>query len=110
MNEQDKEFIREVIRETILELKKGGLLRDANDIAYSEANALLRGYYRQGESDKAIADALKKVQADPYFKIIPLYFSYGYTIEDIAEVFDVEVSTISRNKKRLCLAVYNLIR
>ena len=35
---------------------------------------------------------------------------YDRAIERIAEVFGVEVSTITRNKKRLCLAIYNSIQ
>ena len=51
--------------------------------------------------------ALEAIEGDPYAKIIPLYFDYDYKIEELAEQFDCEISTISRNKKRLSLAIYD---
>ena len=109
MNEQDKRFVQEIVNETIRQLKRNGLLKSVTDMAYHEATVMLKNYYKNYEQDKAITAALKKIESDPYFKIIPLYFSYGYTIEELAEYYDVEISTISRNKKRLSLNVYNLI-
>ena len=109
MNEQDKIFIKEIVRETIKELKRSGMLKNVSDMAYSEATALLRSYYKKGENNKAVAKALKEIEHDTYYKIIPLYFRYGYTVEEISEVFDVEPSTITRNKKRLCLTIYEKI-
>ena len=109
ISEHDKELIQATVQETIKQLKRSGLLRSVTDLAYHEATAMLREHYRDGENNTAVAAALKEVESDKYFKIIPLYFNYGYTIEEIAEVFDVEISTISRNKKRLSLNIYNLI-
>lgn len=110
MNDQDRQFIREIVSETIRELKRTGLLKSVSDLAYVEVSELLKGYYDDGERDRTITDALTAIRDDSYFKIIPLYFSYGYTIERIAEVFDVEISTITRNKKRLCLDVWARIQ
>lgn len=107
MDSRDKELIREIVNETIKELMRNGMLKSVSDMAYSEITDILKGYYDTGETDKSISKVLEAVSGDPYFKIIPLYFSYGYTIEEIAEAFDVEISTISRNKKRLCLDIYN---
>ena len=109
MNSHEKELIQATVEETIRQLKRNGLLKNVTDLAYHEATAMLREHYKDGENNVAVAAALKEVEADHYFKIIPLYFRYGYTIEEIAEVFDVEISTISRNKKRLSLNIYNLI-
>ena len=102
--------IRAVVRITIEELKRGGLLKGFADIAYTEAASLLQAYYEGGETDPEIRSAIDGLKDDAYFKIIPLYFSYGYTIERIAELFKVEISTITRNKKRLCLAIYNAVQ
>lgn len=109
MTEIDQASIENIVRETIRQLKKGGLLKDAKDIAYHEITARLRQFYKDGETDQEITDALRKVEEDPYYKILPLYFRYGYTIEAIAETFDVEVSTISRNKKRLSLKIHEIL-
>lgn len=107
MNEKQ---IKMIVRETIEELKRNGMLKTYNELAYSEISAILAAYYDDGETDSEIRSAIEKTEGDPYYKIIPLYFSYKYTIEKIAEVFDVEISTITRNKKRLCLQIYNAIQ
>ena len=45
--------------------------------------------------------ALNMLKDDPYFEIIRMKYFEGKTREEIAEHFDVDVSTISRNKNRL---------
>ena len=109
MNDRDRELIQATVNETIRQLKRNGLLKSVTDLAYHDATAVLKRHYADGESNAAVASALQELSDDPYYKIIPLYFSYNYTIEEIAEYFDVEISTISRNKKRLSLEFYNLI-
>lgn len=108
--ELDKALIREIVRETVEELKRSGILKSLNEFAYAEVTSILTSYYNDGESDPVIRKALEEIESDTYYKIIPLYFDYKYTLEKIAEVFDVDVTTITRNKKRLCLAVYNSIQ
>jgi hypothetical protein len=48
-----------------------------------------------------IDNAIKMLRNDPYYEIIGLKYLEGKSREDIAEYFDVDVSTISRNKNRL---------
>ena len=45
--------------------------------------------------------ALKSIENDPYYKVIELIFWQHETREHIAEIFDVEVKTVTRNKNRL---------
>lgn len=108
--EIDKAMIREIVRETVEELKRSGILKTINEFAYAEVTSILTSYYKDGQSDPVIRKALEDIETDTYYNIIPLYFDYNYTLEKIAEVLDVDVTTISRNKKRLCLAVYNAIQ
>lgn len=50
----------------------------------------------------SVIDAvLESIKDDPYFEIIRMKYFEGKTREEIAEHFDVDVSTISRNKNRL---------
>lgn len=106
MNESE---VRKIVIQTIQELKRSGLLRSASDLNYTEVSSVLTAYYDTGEQDKIIRRAIESIKGDAYYKIIPLYYSYGYTIERIAEELGVEVSTIVRNKKRLCLKIYEQI-
>ncbi len=109
MSGADRELIETIVNETIRQLRRDGLLKDARDIAYHEITATLRQYYKDGESDPEITEAIRRLGKDPYIKILPLFFRYGYTIEAIAETLDVEPRTISRNKKRLSLRIYELL-
>ena len=45
--------------------------------------------------------ALSKIYNDKYYDLIRLRYFEGKTREEIAEYFDVDVATISRNKNRL---------
>lgn len=110
MNEKDRQFVLEVVRLTIAELQRAGMLKEVKDNAYSEADKTLRRYYEKGESDPAVKAALATLEDDRYFKIIPLFYGFGYTIDEIADGMEVEASTVSRNKKRLCLEVYKLMQ
>lgn len=108
--DQIVQIIKQTVGETIGQLRKQGLLRSASDLSYRKASEMLSSYYAEdGERRRDVTEALKEFERDKYIKIIPLYYYYHYTLEEIAEEFDVEVSTISRNKKRLALAIYNRI-
>jgi hypothetical protein len=48
-----------------------------------------------------IDSRLYKMQNDPYYKIIPLRYFQGCTLEDIGVELSCDTSTISRNKNRL---------
>lgn len=50
---------------------------------------------------RIIDAALDSLEDDPYFDIIRMKYFEGSTREEIAEYFDVDASTISRNKNRL---------
>lgn len=107
MNAEQKKLIKQIVKETIAELRRAGMLKDGEELAYSEISEILKSFYQNGQNDEKIKAALVGLEGDRYFKIIPLYYSYGYTLEDIAEVFDVDLTTITRNKKRLCLEIFN---
>ena len=109
MTEVERKYVKEIVQETVRQLGKIGALKSVEKMAYKDASARIRQHFDNGENDAAVQSALKKIEKDKYYKVILLSFSYGYTIEEIAEALNVEVSTISRNKKRLCLQVYNLL-
>lgn len=106
MDDEIKEYIDIAVRRTINELKKSGLMRDTNNALYDEATEILSNYYETGKNEASITYAIQSMRFDPYYRIIPLYFERGYKLESIAEELGVDVSTIVRNKKRLCLEIY----
>ena len=98
--------IKRIVKETVKELLRSGALLSNNETAYREVSLILYSYYDNGATDQEITAILDNYKSDPYFKIIPLFFDFRYTIESIAQECSVEPSTITRNKKRLCLAIY----
>jgi len=50
---------------------------------------------------RIIDNAIDMLKDDPYFDIIRMKYFEGKTREEMAEYYDVDVSTISRNKNRL---------
>lgn len=50
---------------------------------------------------KLIDDALDSISNDSYFEIIRLKYFEKQTREDIADYFDCDIKTVSRNKNRL---------
>lgn len=103
------EEIKKIVSEVLDELIKRDMLRPSDKIAYSNVSDRLYEFYESGAKDYDVQTALKKIEADPYFMLIPLYFSELKTIDQLAEIFGVEVSTITRNKKRLCLAIHSTL-
>lgn len=102
----EKDDVKEIVKETIAELLRQDRIKE-ND--YFEATQLIADYYA-GRGTPETAQAIKAVSKDAYFKIIPSQFRDGKTIEQLAIAFDCEISTISRNKKRLCLEILRRAR
>lgn len=100
-------YIDLAIQKTISEYKRSGLLRESRDVSYSDACEVLADYYANGKKDTRVTYAIQGQRFDPYFLIIPLFYEEKKTIESIAEKMGVDISTIVRNKKRLCLQIYD---
>ena len=99
--------IRNIVKATINELKRSGYFKRLDDIAYSEISLRLTEYFKNPDSDPEMAQALESIRGDRYYRIITLYYRDHLTIDWIAEEFNCEISTITRNKKRLCLKIYH---
>ena len=110
MNEMSEAEIKSVVKKTVQEMMRNGLLKRADDVAYSEISSRLFEYYKAPERDPQLGAALEKVKKDYYFKIIQLYYGKRNTIDQLAEEFQCEISTITRNKKRLCLKLYLMLQ
>ena len=104
-----KSIIDLTVQRTVKELKRKRMLKETDNIVYSDASEILTNYYRSGKVEATITYAIQGLRFDPYFRILPMYFEEGKTIEQIAEILDVDARTIARNKKRLLLSIYNEI-
>ena len=75
MDRQNDDQIREIIKstvvETVRELRKNGLLKRSDDVAYAEISERLFEYYRAPEKDPAMEAALEKISGD--FTAIKMY-------------------------------------
>lgn len=100
-----KEEIKEIVELTVKAIKREGMTKDFKEIIYRETSGMLREHFNNQYSEK-VARAMDELKTDPYYMIIPMYYGKRMTHEQIAEKLAVEVSTITRNKKRLCAEIY----
>lgn len=104
-------------KDQIKELKKHGLKRQSKSITkYGAGSGEVKTEQEKLENKieaiesaiddteqyiKIIDDALDKLKNDKFYEIIPMKYFKGMTHEEIGEVFEVDTSTIGRNKNRL---------
>lgn len=105
------EIVAGTVRETIKQLRKSGMMRSWNDGAYQEIGSRLASYYR-GTEDKEMDAALDRLAAEEpdYFGILPEYYREKTKIEDIGPLIGCDRSTVLRQKKRLCLRLFQLLQ
>lgn len=96
----NKKEIRIVVEETIAALRSEGLLKSAD--SYSRVRDLLRRAGKTGIMDSDLSSVLDEIKDDYYFEVLRMNYFGGMTLEQIAEVYDKDVTTIARNKRRLC--------
>lgn len=103
----DETEVKRIVQLTILELKQQELLQDVESAAYKEISERLTRFFTPLDAqDDDLAQALEHIKNDKYRHILWMFYRDGYTVEDIAERLNVDVRTVSRNKKRLCLEIY----
>ena len=105
-----QEQIREIVKITLDELTQRKLLK-VDNVAYMTLLKLVSEQltnYFNGESND-VFKVLKQLSDDPYIDVIFLHYRDGKTLEWIAEYFEVDVSTIKRNKKRLIIKIAELL-
>lgn len=102
------EEIKKVVRMTVKAMKKEGMTKEFSDVMFEEMSKKLFYHFNEGYSED-IAKALNDIKTDIYYSIIPMYYGKRMTHETIAEKMGVEVSTITRNKKRLCIEIYRML-
>ena len=104
----DEADVKRIVQITIQELKRQELLKDAERVAYEEISERLKRFFTplSGQDDD-LAEVLEQLKSDKYRHILWMFYRDHYTVEEIAERLNVDVRTVSRNKKRLCLEIYS---
>ena len=102
-----KDAIKRIVEETIHELLGCEMIKYSDMIIYEKMNERLREHFKN--PDPAISLALEELKDAPYISIIEDYYKNGFTLEAIANDLDVEVRTVSRQKKSLCIKIYKMI-
>ena len=106
-------IIEKTVTETVTKLKLAGMLKDDTDTAYEKTEKLLKMYNDIKLTDNKIVPVLNRaldaIRDDEYFQIIELAYFENRSREYIAEYFDIEVSTVSRNKQRLVNRISRMI-
>lgn len=103
------EEIREIVKMTIEELLNDNALTDPFPRIKQIVEHELSLFFNSNGKTK-VGSVLNQLSDDEYIDLIFLYYRDNKTLEFIAEYFDRDITTISRNKRRLILAIYNLLK
>ena len=111
-----KQLIDLTVKQTVVELKRAGLIRENRLDSFKKTERILYEYpkfkkivteYKFEDMTitpkfvEMIENALQEVSDDPYFQIIELKYFKGWTHEQIAEYFDVQPAAISKQRTKL---------
>lgn len=102
-------YIDVAVEKAMQAMRKAGALKDMDDVNYANISYMLSDYYSNGEAVEKITKVLNSIKFDEYFEIIPMYYGDGMKIDEIAKRMEKDISTIVRNKKRLCLQIYTML-
>lgn len=101
----DRDLVEEVVKSTIRELRRNGMLKRYDDVIYYEASTRLFEYYRHPEADEETGEALAKLVEDEFYDILPMFYRDESKYNYIAMKLHCDISTVTRHKKRLALQV-----
>lgn len=102
-----REEVEEIIQITLSELVRKKLLKDPEAIVYKLiSHRLFQHWMPAANPDLQLEEVLKELEDDPYIYAILLFYRDRCTVETIAERMGVDVRTVSRNKKRLCIEIF----
>lgn len=105
---QIENIIDRTVKRAVQELKSSGFIKKQSEMIYKESSKRLYNFY-QGKEDPELERVLSDLGRDFYYEIIPLFYNDELTIEAIARHFNVDASTVTRNKKRLCIEIYEML-
>ncbi|MBO5921766.1 MAG: hypothetical protein J6S92_13655 [Oscillospiraceae bacterium] len=102
-----REEVSEVVQTTLSYLLRQKMLKKPDEIVYRMISERLFQHWMPATNpDLKLERILKELDADPYIFAVLLFYRDRCTVETIAERMGVDVRTVSRNKKRLCIEIY----
>ena len=101
------EYTKGIVAETINQLLSNSMIKYGDLVIYDRISERLREHYKKPEP--LISNALSQLIEHPYYDVLEMYYKKNMTLEAIAEEYDVDISTIVRNKKMLCIRIFKLI-
>lgn len=78
-----------------------GTTKDQEEIVKEQVKSIQRSINSTERCIQNIDDALKRIDSDEYAGIIKMRYLEGKSQEEIADYYEVNPSTVSRNKSRL---------
>ena len=106
-------IIEKSVKRAFKELKDKGALKSQTDLIYKDTSKLLRAYFADtfddADADPRLVNAIAQIRNDRFYSILPDFYGLGYTLDELSEKLRCDISTITRNKKRLCLEIYELM-
>lgn len=100
--------IKKIVNVTVNQLLKDNMLKYSDSVIYDKMSESLREYYVKGDNE-LLKLALDVVSTDPYYELLEMYYRDNITLEQIADVKYLDISTVVRNKKRLCIKLFEIM-
>lgn len=105
----DTKEVEYIIEKTINKLRNSGMIKEGCKPVTQRTEELLRYYPKlklseslnSKDSLKKVENALNTIRDDPYYKIIEMYYFTRMSREEIADHFNTNEKTITRNRQRL---------
>jgi DNA-directed RNA polymerase specialized sigma subunit len=109
VEDEVQKIIEQTVNMTILKLKMSGLLREGGRTAAEKTEDLLYNYpaFKEVDEDGArtiverVEHALRLIENDPYYDIIPMTYFKRMSREDVAYYLNASPTTVTRNRRRL---------
>jgi DNA-directed RNA polymerase specialized sigma subunit len=109
VEDEVQKIIEQTVNMTILKLKMSGLLREGGRTAAEKTEDLLYNYpaFKEVNEDGArtiverVEHALRLIENDPYYDIIPMTYFKRMSREDVAYYLNASPTTVTRNRRRL---------
>ncbi len=98
--------IKKIVSDTVDDLLEKKQIVQNGELTYRFMALRLQKHFNCCHNEK-IDTAMQTIINDPYFKTIPMFYRDNMTITAIAVTLECDRATVTRNKKRLVLDLYN---